>query len=202
MLFRHILLSLLVLSASPIAQANIALLGTFSYDTFVPAGSGSPGVDAFNLSNLTGAFDLPPDFPVSDSLTFLGGAVTLTDPDLTQQVFTVGDLAPGFLLDGSGNPLIQVSSNQLFISAEFTATLSPTSFMLYDGSTFTPDTVSVDVLLLPSSGPDLIADSDQTTLAAVQNSGSPEPASFLLAAAALTGLALRWRLTRRRIGSK
>lgn len=54
---KFILAALCLFSA--MARADIIDLGTLSYDTFIPAGSGFPGVDAFDLSNLTGAFSLP-----------------------------------------------------------------------------------------------------------------------------------------------
>ena len=148
------LVPFLYLLAVP-AQANIASVGTLSYDTFIPGSSGFPGVDAFNLSNLSGGFSLPADFPVTDSLTFQSARLTLTFSDLSQEVFNLGDIGPGFLLDPSGNPVVQVPSDQLFASAEFTATLSPGSFALFNGTSFVADSTSLDVLLQPSSGPTL-----------------------------------------------
>lgn len=108
-----------------IAQADTVSVGVLSYDTFIPAGDGSPGVLAFDLANLTGAFSLPTDLPVTNSLTFESATLTLTLSDLTQDVIALGDIGPGFLLDQSGNPIVQVPGNEMFDSAEFTATLSP-----------------------------------------------------------------------------
>src|SRR5579863_7126766 len=117
-----------------IAQASTVSVGALSYDTFIPAGGGSPGADAFNLANLTGAFSLPTDFPVTDSLTFGSAVLTLTLSDLSQDVIALGDIGPGFLLDGSGNPIVQVPGDDVFDSAEFTVTLSPLTFALFDGT--------------------------------------------------------------------
>jgi hypothetical protein len=77
------------------ARASTVYVGALSYDTFVPAGDGSPGIGEFDLANLTGAFDLPPDFPVADDLTFQGAVLTLTFSDLSTQVFNLGDIGPG-----------------------------------------------------------------------------------------------------------
>jgi hypothetical protein len=170
--------------------AATILIGTLSYDTFIPGGSVSPGIDAFNISNLTGSFDLPPDFPVSDSLTFQSASLTLTLGDLSQQVLDFGDIGPGFLLDPSGNPVVQVPGNEAFASAEFTATLSPGSFTLSDGTTFKADSTALDVVLDPSSGSTLVADVDQTTIGVTQTIAitTPEPASRSLVLLAFAGL--------------
>lgn len=171
------------------ARADI-FLGALSYDTFIPTSAGVPGVDAFDIANLTGAFNLAPDFPVTDSLTFQSSVLTLTLSDSSQQVFNLGDIGPGFLLDGSGNPVVQVPDDESFISAEFTATLSPGTFALFDGSIFTANSASIDALLSPSSGPTLQADIDQTTIS-VSGSGTtvtPEPSYLLLVATGLSAL--------------
>lgn len=165
------------------ALADTFLVGTLSYDTFIPAGPVSAGTDAFNVSNLTGIFSAPPDFPVTDSLTFQSASLTLTLGDMSQQVIDLGDLGPGFLLDPSGNPVVQVPGDQAFLSAEFKATLSPGSFGLFDGTSFTADSTSIDAVLGPSSGSTLVADTDQTTIDVTGTMlGTPEPASigFLL----------------------
>lgn len=196
------LVPFLYLLAVP-AQANIASVGTLSYDTFIPGSSGFPGVDAFNLSNLSGGFSLPADFPVTDSLTFQSARLTLTFSDLSQEVFNLGDIGPGFLLDPSGNPVVQVPSDQLFASAEFTATLSPGSFALFNGTSFVADSTSLDVLLQPSSGPTLGADVDRTTIAVpgtivgVTPGVTPEPSLFVVLLPACACLVLA-RLRRSR----
>jgi hypothetical protein len=173
-------------------QADIAELGALSYDTFIGGSSGFPGIDAFNLANLTGAFNLPPDFPVSDSLTFQSASLTLTLNDLSQEVFNLGDIGPGFLLDSGGNPVVQVPGDQLFKSAEFTATLSPGSFALFDGTSFVADSTALDVVLQPSNGPTLVADTDQTTIG-VQGTivgVTPEPSLFVVLLLVCTCLVL------------
>jgi len=181
----------LFLSAT-LVQADTVNVGALSYDTFIPAGGGSPGVYAFDLANLTGAYGLPPDFPVSDPFTFGSAVLTLTLRDLSQDVIDLGDIGPGFLLDGNGNPIVQVPGSDVFDSAEFTATLSPLAFALSDGTEFAAALGSIDVLLLPSIGTTLTVDVDQTTVSvpgAVVTT-APEPGSCDLILTGLLGLGL------------
>jgi len=174
-----------------IAQAETINVGGLSYDTFITAGGSSPGVFAFNIANLTGDYGLPPYFPVTDSLTFGSAILTLTFNDLSQDVIDLGDIAPGFLLDGNGNPIVQVPGDEVFDSAELTATLSPLSVMLTDGTEFTADSSSIDILLLPSVGSNLTVDVDSTTIdvTGTVTVATPEPASGVLVLAGFCGLA-------------
>jgi hypothetical protein len=173
------------------AKATLAPVGVFSYDTFIPAGGGSPGITAFNVSNLTGVWALPPDFPVVGSLTFQSASLTLTWIDLSQQVFMLGNIGPGFLLDSGGNPVVQVPADQLFNSAEFTATLTASTFSTYDGSVFSANSTAVDVTLLPSSGSTLVADIDGTTIevAGSVEAAAPEPSFYGFLMVAITLMA-------------
>jgi hypothetical protein len=174
--------------------ADSILIGTFSYDTFVPAGSGSAGIDAFNISNLTTpSFDLPPYFPVSGSLTFQSASLTLTRADLSQEVIDLGDIEPGFLLDPSGNPVVQVPGDQSFASAELKATLSAEGFALFDGASFTADSTLIDVILDRSSGSMLVADTDNTTIGLTGTILAAEPSSRDLVLLAFPGLAFLCR---------
>jgi hypothetical protein len=112
-------------------------------------------------------------------------------------VVDLGDIGPGFLLDQSGNPVVQVPSDQAFVSAEFTATLSPNSFTLFDGTSITADSTSIDVVLDPSSGTTLVADTDQTTIGSVSTASTlPEPSSIGLLVLVLLGLAAPLRKKR------
>ena len=110
----------------------------------------------------------------------------------------LGDIGPGFLLDTFGNPVVQVPADESFVSAELMATLSPTTFMLFDGTGFMADSPSLDVLLSPSSGPTLTVDVDQTTINVTGSpvtsppASVPEPASVLLLAGAV--LLIAWRI--------
>jgi hypothetical protein len=172
------ILTLLLIPAA--VRANVVDLGVLSYDPFIPGSPGSPGVDAFNVANFTGAFDLPPSFPVSDNLTLLGASLTLFPIGKTPQVFALGDIGPGFLLDAFGNPVVQVPDGELFTSAELTATLSATQFALAGGGSFTANSPAINTLLLPSSGSVLTPGVDFAFIEASSGPAStPEPASIV-----------------------
>lgn len=190
-----ILLCVGLFLTAPAAPASTILLGSLSYDTFIPAsGDGSPGVNAFDIANLTGAFNLPEDFPVADDLTFQSAMLTLTLADMSQQIFDLGDIAPGFLLDNDGNPVVQVRSDKNFISAEFTASLSSLSFTLFDGTPVTAGSSVLHALLTPSSGQTLIADADFSLISTSSAAATtPEPGSILLFIGGLVALARRRR---------
>ena len=182
------------------ARADIVNIGVLSYDTFIPSGAGSPGIDAFDLSNLTGAFNLPPDFSVSDSLILQNAVLTVTPSGQAAQVFDLGDIGPGLLSDPSGNPVVQLPSDELFASAELTATLSSTSFLLSDGTTFVADSGALDVTLGPASGPTLTADVDQGVISVSGGppvSSIPEPKGSLPLLVAGVWFASRLRRTQR-----
>ena len=195
---------ILVLGFCLLASQSLAdsiLIGTLSYDTFIPAGFGSVGIDAFNISNLTtGSFDLPPYFPVSDALTFQSASLTLTRADRSQEVIDLGDIEPGFLLDPSGNPVVQVPGDQSFASAEFKATLSAEAFALFDGTSFTADSTLIDVVLDRPSGSMLVADTDNTTIGVTGTLAAPEPSSRDLLLLAFPGLAFLCRKRRKKAG--
>lgn len=181
---RHLILSWLVLfTVVPTASPASVNIGALSYDTFIAPGGGSPGVDAFDIADLTGAFNLPPDFPSADDVTLANAILTLTASDTSQEVFDLGDIGPGFLLDGGGNPVVQVPCDAMFVSAEFTASLLPTMFGLTDGTIFSADTTMLDVVLLPSAGTTLIVDVDQVvfTVNGTISSPTPEPRVEFLA---------------------
>ena len=186
----------ILLASSLAAQADIVPVGILSYDTFIPGAPGTPGVDAFDIANLTGPDNFPPDFPASDPLTFQSAVLTLTLSDMSQQILILGDIEPGLLLDAFGNPVVQVPDNASFVSAELKATLSPTTFMLSDGTSFAASSSSLDVLLTPSSGQTLVADTDITTINVYGSPVTapapvPEPSSVLLLAGAL--LLIAWK---------
>jgi len=55
----------LALLISATARASAIPIGVLSIDVLTPPANGVPGVNVFNISDLTGAFNLPPDFPPS-----------------------------------------------------------------------------------------------------------------------------------------
>lgn len=203
---RLVLVLLCIVGA--VARADVVNLGVLSYYTFIPASNVSPGVFAFNITNLTGPLALPTDFPITDTLTFTSAQLILNlDPSSTDTnvsgTQSLGDIGPGPLLDTFGNPVVQVPGDELFDSVEFKATLSATTFTLSDGSTFTADSNSIDITLLPSSGSTLIQDVDQTVITASgvltppgPPSTTPEPYSWDLVV--LPVLWLTWCLYRKR----
>jgi hypothetical protein len=149
-------------------------IGVISFDTLIPGGGGSPGVNAFNIANLTGS-GLFPDFPVSDSLTFLGSSLTLIMPGGGSSVISLGDI-------GAGGASVEVLDTSLFSSAMFTATLSQAGFLLYDGTLFIPSSTAFAATLLPAFGSELEPDA-ALALLAVSNapvSSVPEPDSVVL----------------------
>jgi hypothetical protein len=173
--------------APAVARATAVDLGVLSYDVFIPGGAGSPGVDAFDIANFTGAFSVAPDYPVTDSLTFQSASLTLFPIGSTPVVIALGDIGPGFLLDAFGNPIVQVPDTEVFTSAEFTATLSPASFALAGGGTLTASSTAISTVLIPSNGATLTAGVDSAFIEtnAVASASTPEPASLPLVAAAL-----------------
>ena len=175
---------LLLVSSTALFGEDVNI-GLITFDVLVPAGVG-PGVNVFNISNLTGdpsvgGFALPPDFPVLTNLIFLGGTLTLTGSG-APLVIPLGDLAPGPIPDTSS---IQFPDTTSFTSAAFAATLSQISFGLADGRTFTAGSPNIIATILPSSGPSLVPGSD---FVVVTVSDAPEPCSVALLGMALLSL--------------
>ncbi|MGH9354068.1 MAG: hypothetical protein ACRD2G_18215, partial [Terriglobia bacterium] len=123
------------------------------------------------------------------TVTFQGGAT---------QTFNLGDIAPGELLDTNGNPIVQFPTTENFTSAEFTATLNPTTLTLSDGTSFTADG-SITADLTPSSGSTLVAGTDFALINAepVQVTPVPEPSSLLELGADLIAFCAFWLWKRR-----
>ena len=163
---------------APLAHA--VPIGILSFDTFIP---GPGGVNAFNITNLTGGFASPPHFPVVVPLTFTGSSLALVRGDGTPlPVIALGDIGPGSLLDPFGNPLasLQFPDSTSFLSATFTA------FLTLDGVLF-----DVSATFVPT--PRAFAELDARPAAV------PEPPPWLLIAMGLAGLlALRGSAVRRR----
>ena len=189
-----ILVALLLLSpaasfADPINPVNI---GFISFDILIPGGSGT-GVNVFNIMNFTGdplsgGLGLPPEFIVSDSLTFLGSSLTLVSSQGATSVITLGDIGPGGLSSGQSF-LVQFPETDLFSSVIFTATLSQTSFFLFDGTPFTAASSVFSAQLLPFSGSTLTpGDLALLTNSSAEVSPIPEPGTVVLLGTGLVAL--------------
>jgi len=178
-----IFVAMLLLLAPTAAFCGVVNIGLISFDVFIPGDINTPGVNVFNIFNFTGdpllgGFALPPDFPVMDSLTLLSGSLTLMSAG-SPLVIPLGALVPGAL---SPTDPVQFPDTSLFTGAIFTATLSQTSFLLSDGSTFLAGSSTITAELLPSSGSSLVAGTD---FAVMTVSDVPEPSTSLLLGTAL-----------------
>jgi hypothetical protein len=184
-----VLLALLAAFAfSAIASADDLGVGILSLDPSI-SGSG----DEFDIQNLTGTADLPPDYPVATPLTFDTISLTLNFEDGSTETLTASDFTSdgfgGFLGNGSfdlgGDPIL---------SADLTGTLSPTTITLSDGTTETLEGTYTATMTDPSGGP--LEEFDAAEIFASTGSAvtTPEPGTSSLLAlgiAGLFGLALR-----------
>ena len=172
-------------------QASPIPIGVLSFDVFAPPANGSPGVTAFNISDFAGTFDLPPDFPASTALTLQNATLTANQSGGPSLVVPLGNIGPGPLLDPGGNPLpaLQFPDTINFTSAFFTATLSPTTFMLSSGNAFVAGP-AISVVLSPTSGSFLMAGVDNALIMAQPASPVSEPRTVILIGTGLLAGAL------------
>jgi hypothetical protein len=188
---------LLALSFPALSFCTTVYVGLITFDVLIPAGAG-PGVNVFNISNFTGdpgsgGFALPPDFPVFTGLTFLSCSLTLDD-GVSPFVVPLGDLGPGSL---SPTTPVEFPDFSTFLSATFTASLSQTTFLLSNTSSFTANSSTITVQLLPSSGPTLQAGTDFALIGVSDQVASiPEPQTWVLT---FLGLAACIAASRRKV---
>jgi len=163
------------------AFASTVNLGVFSFDNLIPDGA-TPGVNVFDISNYTGAFDLPPDLPVATGVTLQNAMLNLDIDDIDgggSVQIVLGDIGPGVFTPANA---AEFSDTIAFTDATLTATLDNTSLTLDDGSTFTADP-NISVTILPSTGVDLAAGTDFAIITAAAAVTTPEPSTAWLLAA-------------------
>ncbi len=175
-----------LLLASGLAQASTISLGVVSFNTLIPSGPSSPGVNDFAIDNFTGSSSLPPDFPATTSLTFMNSFLLLTQQGGSQQTVSLGDLGPGSYTPAS----LQFSVVTNFTSAVFTATLNPTTFLISGGSSFQAANSQISVRISPSSGAVLVADTDFAPINVSNTGAAPEPGTAMFVLSAFTAAIL------------
>ncbi len=182
-----------LLASAAVGYASTANIGVISFDVLISGTPGAPGVNAFDISDLTGdpgagGFALPPDFPVFTSLTFTLTGLALVGSGGTQNI-SLGSIVPGTL---SPPPSLQFPDTTTFSSSTLVFTLSQTNLALSGGGTFAAASSQVTALLLPSSGNSLVAGTDFALITVSTVSPVPEPGSFTFVFAGLAAV-LGWR---------
>jgi hypothetical protein len=183
------------------ATATPISIGTLAFDELIPGATSVFSITNFTGDPSSGGFALPPDFPSLTPVTLTNASLRIVADGGVETVLDLGDIGPGPLLSGTGDPLLvlQFPLSAALLSARFTATIAAGSLALAGGDTFDPSTLSIFAELLPGLDPFLVPgaalttiDVDGTRVAAI-----PEPmtATLLLLGG---GLAAR-RVRRRRM---
>lgn len=131
MLLGFALVSLVVFCAQA-ASADSIPIGVVAFNEFIPASSPVPGLNTFDIANLTGGLLAPA--PGLATVEIFNGSLLLTFSDGSTQSFAITGLSPFPLIPGF-NPTAIFSSDTLFLSAVLTGTLDVTFVQLNDGTT-------------------------------------------------------------------
>jgi hypothetical protein len=184
-----LLTTALLLSVPVAATATTLAIGVVTYDTFIP---GPGGTNAFFVSNLTGGFALPPDFPVATELVLQSPLMQWSG--VAGSPFDFGGVGIGA---GSHDPDLQLQfpDTDLFASAKFTATIDHSTFQLADGRFFAAVSTTVEAVLIDPTG--LLAPGDFAVLTVDANEirpqAVPEPGTLTLVVTALAAFGARAR---------
>lgn len=161
----------LILAAPQIVQADELTIGYFSFDNLIPAAPQFPGVNAFDVTNLTGD-----PSGTTNAATFTNASITLSDGT----VIALGDIGgPNYFVNV---PAAQFPDTENFSSAEFKATLDQTAFTLPGGGTFDASSASIDVILNPSPGNSFLQAGVDFVAINISNAPAtvPEPSSLFV----------------------
>jgi len=164
------------------ASASTIKIGVLSFDDL-------SGIQTFDITNLTGANSLSPDYPVATPLTITvtgltaakngGGTLTLTGSAFTTDASgNVNCTAVGDASLGGCN----FAAYDL-LSATLTGTLSPTSGLTGLPAGFSGILSPFTVSLLPGAGNNLLTAGDFTDIEATlvaDTSQVPEPSTLML----------------------
>jgi len=191
-----LLWALVPVGASSVSADTINV-GIVSLDPFISPNDDGIGLIALDVFNLTGdpasgGFALDPDFPSHTPVTFLAATLTLV-VDGNSKVIDLGDLAPG-LRDPALDLLFPDAA--LISSLAFSATLSTTSFLLGDASTFVAASAAISLSMLPANGV-AFTPGEAGVIQVERASEAPEPFALLLVAMGL-GASAAQRYTKRK----
>jgi PEP-CTERM motif len=184
---RYLLAVTLVMVAGVCTQpafADSVPIGQISFDVTIPAEVGLPGVNSFDLTNLTGGSITAPSPGVVDLIT-LSGQLTLVESVGGAQTISFTSVGLGV------TDLFDVPSDVQIVSATLTGTLDQTLVTLNGGTS--PVTLSTSFLVTdPFNGGIALTACDGTNTCSqgVLSASVPEPGILLLLASGITALLL------------